>query len=140
MRDTDDHSVTSFPLTHCRLSFLFLFPKLSARGQQPSLHVLMSGSCKRSIQYPPTALRIHTGVQWDLSTHVPGRAGTANSTHTKYLLPTFAGRKWGETHKHRIKGFNLSWAQGLDGFQMGHSSLFFQAWLWHSGAGMGLWG
>lgn len=39
MRDTDDGGVTSFPLTHCRPSPLFLFPKLSAEGQQPALHV-----------------------------------------------------------------------------------------------------
>lgn len=39
MRDTDDRGVTSFPLTHCRPSPPFLFPKLSAKGQQPALHV-----------------------------------------------------------------------------------------------------
>lgn len=38
MRDTDDNGVNSFPLTPCQPSFLFLFPKLSAKGWQLALH------------------------------------------------------------------------------------------------------
>lgn len=90
MRHTDDNGVTSFPLTRCRPSLLFLFPKLSAKGRQ---HVSTFESCKRASRRPPTATarRGLGGPPWDLGAPIPGAVSTPNSLCSELLPPTFGG-------------------------------------------------
>lgn len=90
MRHTDDNGVTSFPLTRCQPSLLFLFPKLSAKGRQ---HVSIFESCKRAIRRPPTATapRGLGGPPRDLGAPIPGAVSTPNSLCSELLPPTFGG-------------------------------------------------